>query len=208
MKNRNYFVAALLLLALSLPVWGGIKFVKTWKNPAARPANWKGKKVAVFIFTVQPANRESAEGALIDELSRRGIQGIAGSSLFQKDLEKNRDEAKRLLADAGATGVVVMRVVEVKPEMFATPGQPYISETTYVNFSSYYNYAMNNLYVPASVGMKMNVLVETLIFSLDQDLLVWKGDSEITDAKEADKVVRKLTEKAGNELKKAGLVAR
>jgi hypothetical protein len=208
MKIQKILVAALLLMTLNLVVLGGVKFVKTWKNPDAQTVSWKGKKVAVFVNTIMTENRKGTEQALAQELTRRGALGVPGSTVVSPEAEKDREAAKRILADAGFIGAVIMQVVQVKPDMYATSGQAYIADPNYTTFSGYWNYSSNVALVPGSVGMKMTVMVETLVYSIEQDKLLWAGTSKTTDAKEAGNVIMKLVDAIGKELKKAGLVRR
>ena len=84
MKRKMVLVASLMLVAAGLTAFGGVKFVKTWKNPEAQPTNWQGKKVAVFARTFLNPNREIAEKALVRELAQRGVQGVLGTLWFHR----------------------------------------------------------------------------------------------------------------------------
>jgi hypothetical protein len=52
------------------------------------------------------------------------------------------------------------------------------------------------------------VRVETLIYSVDRDELLWAGRSETTNPKEKNiaKLVKDLADATGKELRKAGLI--
>jgi hypothetical protein len=50
------------------------------------------------------------------------------------------------------------------------------------------------------------VVVETLIYSLKQNKLVWGAQSRTTNPKNVDQLVKKLATAAAEELKKQGLI--
>jgi hypothetical protein len=50
--------------------------------------------------------------------------------------------------------------------------------------------------------------VEVLVYSLEQNKLVWAGVSKTTNPKSANALVKQLVDKVASELKKAGLVQR
>jgi hypothetical protein len=50
------------------------------------------------------------------------------------------------------------------------------------------------------------VVVETLIYSLKQNKLVWGGQSRTTNPKNVDQLVKKLAAAAATELEKQGLI--
>jgi hypothetical protein len=204
MKVKIVFVAALLLAVANMMAFGSMKFVKTWKNPEAQPTSWQGKKVAIFIRTLMLNNREPAEKALAGELAQRGIQPVLGYALVPSAVEKDRDAVKRILADAGIAGAVIMHMVGYQDETVVTGGQ-YLG-TNYSTFYGYWNTGMAMGYVPGTVDTKTTVMVESLVYSIDQDKLLWVGTSKVVNPKEVDTVIKKLAGAVGSEVRKAGLV--
>jgi hypothetical protein len=207
MKVKRTLITALLLCAASLMAFGGVKFVKTWKNPEAQPVSWQGKKVAVFTMTALVNNREGAEKALARELTQRGAQAVLGYTLVPPAAEKDREAVKRILTDAGISGAVIMRVVDLQTGTVANSGEAYYMGTNYSSFWGYWDYGMVG-YIPPTVKTKTIVMIETMAYSIDQDRLLWAGTSEATDPKKADDLIKKLVGDAANEVKKAGLVKR
>jgi len=208
MKIGMTLVAALLLIALNLMAGGAEKFVKTWKNPDAQPTSWKGKKVAAFVLTIMNGTRQGAEQALARELTLRGAQGVPGYTVVPQEAQKDREAAKRILADAGITGAVLMQVVGADQEMVATAGTAYYLGPSASTFSGYWNYGWSMAYAPGTVNNKTTLMVETLIYSIDQDKLLWAGTGKRTNPKNIGEIITKLAGAVGNEVKKAGLVSR
>jgi hypothetical protein len=204
MKVKKIIIAALLMAAANLMAFGGMKTVKTWKNPDAQPTSWQGKKVAIYVGTLLAANQAPAQKALMRELTQRGIQAVAGDTLIPPAEMKDRNAVKRILADAGITGAVVMRLADYQDETIVTGAQ--YPNINYSSFSSYYDSAMGIGYVPGTVGTKTTVMVESLVYSIDQDKLLWTGTSKIVNPKEIDAVIKKLAAAVGSEVRRAGLV--
>ncbi len=202
MRIRVLSFAFLLLISSNL-LAGGAKFVKTWKNPDAQPVNWKGQKVAAFAITLLVANRDEAERILANELTQKGAQGVPGHTLVAPKVEQDREAVKRILADAGITGAVVMRVVDVKQEAAVKAGTPIYAGAS---SASFYGYLVG--YVPGTIDPKTTVMVETLVYSIEQDKLLWSGTSKTTDPRKVDEVIKKLANAAGSEIRKAGIVKR
>ena len=50
------------------------------------------------------------------------------------------------------------------------------------------------------------VSVETLVYSLPQDKLLWGGVSETTDPSNLDSFIKEVVKKAGEEIRKAGVL--
>ncbi len=205
MKLKMTLVAALLLAAANLMAFGGVKFLKTWKNPEAQPGSWQGKKVAVFVMTALVNNREGAEKALARELNQRGAQAVLGYTLVPPAAEKDPEMAKRILTDAGISGALIVRVVGYQEDMVVTGGQSYYLGPSYASFWGYWGYGAVG-YIPGTADNKTTLVIETLVYSIDQDKLLWAGTSTTVNPKEVDEVIKKLANAVGDQVKKAGLV--
>ncbi len=211
MKPKIILVLALVLTASNLTLWGGAKYVKTWKNPEAQPGVWKGKKVLAFAKTRLTAARQGAEEALVRELGKLGIEGVTGSSLIPAEAEKDPALARRILSEAGIAGAVIMQVVDVSDETGYTTGQtPY---TPYDTGTTLWGSGWDSGWMPAgsapgSMVVSTTVVVETRVFSVDQDKLVWAGTSRTTDAEAVGEVMKQLVAATAKQLKKAGLAGR
>jgi hypothetical protein len=208
MKTKMMLVIVLLLLAVNLMGGGPGKFVKTWKNPEAQPTNWKGKKVAAFVITLMKDAQQGAEQALADELTRRGVQGVPGYRLVPFDARKDLERAKRTLREAEIVGAAIMSVVDVAQGTTVVSGQPLVSGLESSTFWGYWGYSYTSMYTPPVVDTKTTVAIETSLYSIDQDRLCWKGTSQVVNPKDAATVIRQLTDKVGNEVKKAGLISK
>jgi len=207
MKLQTARLVAILFITLGLAACGSARFVNTWTDPTAEPVNWQGKKVAAFVLTLLKDTREGAEEALARELTERGAQGFAGYTVLPKEAEKNEEMAKRILAEAGITGAVLMRVVGMKDEVVSTPGNiRYMQGPYYPTFWGYWGYSWHAIYEPGAVGLRKTVMIETLVYSIDQDKLIWAGTSKTTDPEDVREVINKLVDAAGKEIRKAGLV--
>ncbi len=209
MKTKM-MVVLVVLIALSLPAWGrGVKYVKTWKNPEAQPGTWKGKKVLALVKTRLTDARQGAEQALVQELQKLGIQGVEATSLVPPGAEKDRDAARRILTEAGIAGALVMQVLEVRGDNYLIGGQAYIPGSVATSaFYSSWEGGWSGAYAPTNIGTETTLVVETLVYSVDQDKLVWRGTSETTNPKEVGDTMQKLVTATGKQLKKAGLVAK
>lgn len=209
MKTKIILALFLVLTASNLAVWGKAKYVTRWKDPEAQPATWKGKKILAFVRTRVTNARPGAEQAMVRELEKLGIHGVPGTSLFPPETERNREMARRILTEAAITGALIMHVIEVKEEMLYGSGQtPYLTPS-YASFYSGWETGWSAVpFGPSSATPIATLVVETLVYSVDQDKLVWRGTSETTDPQDVDKIMRQLISATGKELKKAGLAGR
>lgn len=197
-------VAAALAAAALLPAAAAApKFLSVWKTPAASEVTFAGKKVAALVITKDDSLRVAGEEALARELTGRGIQGVATYRIAPKEELGDADKAKIWFEKAGVDGVVAMRPVSSEKRATYTPGtwvNPY-----YGTLWGYYGYGWGSVYVPGTIGRETVVTVETLIFSVPRNTLLWAAVSETRDPKNLQRFVTDLVKESVKELHKQGL---
>ena len=122
------------------------------------------------------------------------------------ELAKDTKKAKEFLTKIGITGAVMMRVVGYEKETSQRTVTVWQSASYYQTFSGYWNYGWSTVYEIGSRKTPRRVAIETLIYSIEQDQLIWAGESETTDPKDVRKFAEQLVDAIGNEMRKAGLV--
>jgi hypothetical protein len=194
--------------AVAAAACASTSFQSSWKNPAAEPGNFKGKKVVALIVSKEEGVRYGAEDALARELTARGMVGIAAYTLIPKELVQDKEKAKEFLEKANVVGVVAMRVVGKDQQITQSAGGMYWGGPAYATFwgAGYYGYGWGGVYSPGYIQTDTIVIVETLVYSLPQNKLVWAGQSETTNPSKVGPFINELVTKAGAEMKKQGLI--
>lgn len=202
--TRSTPVALALASALALSAEGGTKFKSTWKAPDAVPVSFQGQKVAAVVMLPDEATRRGTEDELAYQLRVRGVQGVAAHRLVPPEEMKDRDRVRARLEQAGVVGVVVMRAVDRQQGVTENPGGYWVSN--YWTFSGYYSWGWGGIYDPGSVRMDTVITVETMIFDVKADKLLWAAMSETKNPKRVDTLVKELVSAAAKEVNKQGLV--
>jgi hypothetical protein len=193
--------------ALALGACASTTFQSSWRAPDAGPLNFKGLKVAALVISTEEASRLGAEGQLARELTARGVQGIPAYNLIPPNESRDKEKAKALFAAAGITGVVAMRVVGNEQQITSSPGMVWGSPY-YSSFwgGGYYGYGWGAVYDPGYLRTDRIVSVETLVYDMRTDKLVWAGRSQTTNPSAVASLIKELVAGAANEMKKQGLI--
>jgi hypothetical protein len=199
---RALIVTAVVIVATACAT---TSFQSTWKAPDAKPVVLSGQKVVAFVLTKNAAARRSAEDALAREISAGGAQGIASYTLIPDAGATDEAKAKAQVEAAGAEGVVVMRPVDSSKEVVAT--STYSGPMYGPYWGGYYGYGWGGAY-GGGVDVRTNTIitVETLVYSIPQNKLIWAGQSNTTNPSKVDAFVKELATAARREMKKAGLL--
>ena len=182
------------------------RFNSTWKAPDAGPLNFQGRKVAALVISDNTSTRFSAEDLLARELKARGVEGIPAYDLIPQTETRDKDRAKALFNQAGIVGVVVMRAAGAQKEIVSSGG--YWSIPSYGSFwgVGYYGYGWGAVGDGTFIHTDTIVRVETLVYDLAADKLVWAGLSESTNTSKAETLIKELVAGAVAEMKKQGLI--
>ncbi len=208
MRLQVLWFAIAIVVAAMLSGCASTSFVTSWKAPDAAPLAFKGKKVAAVVMTENQTSRRAGEDALVREINARGAQGIAMYTILADVGKEHEAAAKAALERAGVAGVVVMRPVSVDKEVIPTT-------VTYTGgyyggyWGGYYGYGWGAPYGGAVVsggGTNTIVSIETLVYSLEQNKLVWAGQSETTNPDGIDQMVSEISDAVVTELQNQGLV--
>jgi hypothetical protein len=180
-------------------------FVSTWKVPLDGPIQFDGKRVAAVVVSANESTRRAGEDALARRISAGRAQGIPSYTLVSGETPKDQEAAKKILRDAGIEGAVVMRVISNEQEVSYSPGG-YYSAPYYGSFWGYWGYGWGMAYDPGYLRTDTVVMVETLVYSVTEDKLLWAGRSRTTNPSNVSKFILELSNKAASEMKKAGFI--
>ena len=201
--RRTLLTAVMIAVAAGAVVYGA-KFKSTWKAPDVDRLSFAGKKVAAVVIGGDQNLQVSAEEELARLLTTRGAQGVASYRLMPREEMGDKDKVRAWFERAGVAGVVVMRIVSADKEITYSP-DVWLT-TTYANPWDYYAYGWGTAIGGVKRREDMVVTIETLLFDLEKNKLVWAGVSEKTNPKGEQKVVKELAEAIVSELRKEGLV--
>ncbi len=192
--------------ALCLSACGSTTFTSTWKAPDAQRVDPAGKSIAALVIYSDKKRRRDAEVYLTHELTIRGARGIAAYTLTGLDYP-SVDEARARFKEAGVEGVVIMRVVGHDQRVIVDPGG--FSGSAYGSFGSYYSsYGLAVSYSTGSVQTDTVVTIETLIYSLSQDKLLWAGTSRTSNPAGVQSLITEVADAVASQMAKQGLIAR
>jgi hypothetical protein len=198
------FKRAGILAAALLAGCSSTTFESAWKAPDAGPLAYSGRKVAAIFVSSNESTRRVAEDTLAREITKRGAQGVAAYTLLSPADLKDKEKARDKLLKAGCAGAVMMRVTGKEQQIRATPAA--WTGPGYASFSGYSDWGWDEVYEPGYLSTDTIVSIETLVYSLDKDKLVWAGTSETFNPSQTEAFVEDLADSAAEQLKKDGLI--
>lgn len=202
----RHLLASVAVLAVTVPLLAGPKFKSTWKAPEAATTSFAGKKVAALLITDDQNLQISGEEALVRELAAVGVtEGIATYRIVPREELKDPEKAKSWYEKAKVDGVVAMRLIKADTR---STWVPVWTSASYSTFWGYYPYGWNSLYVNdmGYTRREQVAQIETLVFSVPQNKLLWAGVTESTDPKDAASIIKDIVNGTVKEMTKQGLL--
>jgi hypothetical protein len=152
------------------------QFTSTWAAANAQPVSAAGMQIAAVVVSPSESVRRIGETALASEITRFGGIGVTSYKILPGD-PKNREAARRQLKAAGIDAVISMRVISHDQVVSYTPGY-WTGSPWHSSLWGYWGYGWGSVYAPGYLETETLVGVETLLYSLDDDKLLWAGVSE------------------------------
>jgi hypothetical protein len=200
---KRPILAVMAVVAAATVLSAEIKFTSTWKSMNAGTVSFAGKKVAALVISRDDSLRVAGEESLVRELSARGMQAVASYRIAPKEELQRAETAKVWFEKAGIEGVVAVRPVS------ADRRQTYTSGTwvnpNYSTFWGYYGYGWGSVYVPGVAQNETFVVVETTIYSVPRNELLWAASTESRNPADLRAFVEELVKESVKALQEQGL---
>jgi len=203
MSMNRLFITTLASVVVVIALSAAPKFTSAWRSPDAAAVSFAGKKVAALVITQDDSLRIAGEEVLVRELTARGLTSVATYRIAPKEELQSAERAKGWFERAGIDGVVAMRPVSNDKRTTYNPGM-WVSPA-YSTFWGYYGYGWGGMYIPGSVDEDTIIVVETMIYSVPRNQLLWAAVSETKNPKTLQRFIEDLVKESVKELQKQGL---
>ena len=191
-------VAALLAVTLACATGGSPDFENSWRDPSIRTLHFR--RLLVSFAT----NDEQVRRRVEDKLAKQLPNAFAAYRVAPDLNTRDRPEATKILREKLFDGAVVMRVVDVKDRSTYVP-----LNTWYTGHPSFYTYWGSSWGMVQRPGYVVNdrvVSVETAIYSIKEDKLVWAARTRTLNASSPSKLVDETVDAVVNHLRGQQLV--
>jgi hypothetical protein len=170
-----------------------------WSDPQSPPLAFH-RTVTVFV-TKDETMRRTVE----DRLAEKFPNATPSYRVLPSATGAEANDIVSQLREAGYDGAIVMRLVSVDDKVNYTPGT-YWYPSPYT-FRGYWSSSWAYPYDPGYVSVTTTYTVETQIFSLQNEKLVFGARSETADPRSVPKLVDSIMRHINDELQKRHLIA-
>jgi hypothetical protein len=166
-----------------------------WRDPSYQG---EFKKVLVAIVGTEAGIRAGAEDAFVSKFAPGAA--IQAYKVVPAGTEQDREKLKALLREQGFDGVLVARLLGVDQQV-TTSTMP-VATTMY----GYYGWATTAVYAQTAVDVRRVVRVETKIFDVASEKMVYSALTETMDPTSPVQTVTEITDLVSRSVSDAKLI--
>jgi hypothetical protein len=175
---------------------------QSWTNPEKTDSTKRFQKILFVALLKDAYTRKVAEDKLADLVKPRGFT----SYNYLPDLTANNADmslvSDRLKQD-GFDGIVIMRLININKDPMKTSGSP---PTYYNNWYGYYSTTFPLYNVPGGLSSSDIQNIETNVYSLTENKLVWTGVTTAINISDKNKMIDGVIAMIKQKMKDQGLI--
>lgn len=205
-------ILALCLLAACSKTTTSIS--QSYRNPGYEQTVFK--KLFVIGVAQNQDSRQAFEDAFANAIKRQGGSAEASWAHLPKSEQLTEDEIRSAVEAGGFDGVLITRLLAVDKEQQYTPASTYNNPQTryYAGGGGLYGYGFYGFYgttyakvhQPGYFETSTTIRVETNLYSLATDALVWTGQSATVDPTSIADARESMTVAVAQKLKEEKLI--
>lgn len=178
---------------LSLAGCASTRLVDTWHEPSVTEIPMH--RVVAVAMLPSDAQRRSAEDVMVARLDATGLDATAAYRILDEQDIQDVARMREKLGD-DYDGIFTMRLVDQYDRVTYMPPSP----TASYGFWGWYDWAAPYAYDPGYYDVDRVVSVETNLYDLHTDELVWTGLSETIDPESARGLTDDVLQAVGDQI--------
>ena len=169
---------------------------KSWKEPGATVTRGEHNKVLVLAMVKDETSRRVIEDELLKRFNQRAVSSY---TILTNDMLKviKEESLRNILGRDNFTNILMMRLVDVEKETSYVPG---VTVGFYGGYNSYYGYGATYYSDPGYYSTTKNYTIETTVYSLNPDKLLWTGTTKTIDPSKMGKAVSEIADALANRM--------
>jgi hypothetical protein len=193
---RNLILSALVATIL-VSCGPSTKIEKSWMEPGASATPSPNNKVFVVALVKDETSRRVIEDQLVKRLNNNAVASYTiAANATEEVLNQKIGEGKY-------THVLMMRLADIEKETSYVPGT---TTGYYGGYGRYYGYGYGMYSTPGYYTTDKNYFVETTVYSVNPDKLLWTGTTKSVNPSKLEKAVNEIADAVSEKMKKDGFL--
>jgi hypothetical protein len=191
-------------------------FSQSYRNPGFEETVFK--KVLVIGVAENPESRQAFEDALVSAIAAEGGTAAPSYTILPDSEQISEDQLHAAIENEGIDGVLITRLLSVDKSKEYTPPKKYNNPQTryytasrgwgygYGGFYGFYGTTYAEVHEPGYFETSTTLKLETNLYSVATNELVWTGQSETIDPDSIEDARASVTRAVAKKLKEERLI--
>lgn len=175
------------------------EIVKSWQEPGAElKLNDSANKILVISMVKDEGSRRVIEDEVVKRI--KGNAAVPSYTLLNPDVlkEASGDKLNEILHQNNFTHVLLMRLADIEKETSYVPG----TTSFYGGYGRYYAYGAGMYSSPGYYTTDKNYFIETTVYSVEPDKLLWTGTTKSVNPTKIEKTVNDIADVLSDKMRK------
>ena len=201
MKN---LIVAFLVIGTLFSCSPSTKLEKSWVEPGAKVVPSPDNKVMIIALVKDETSRRVIEDHLAKKIKAASVPSY--KFLTTEMLKAASEEAlNNLIAQEKCTHVLLMRLADIEKETNYVPGT---TTGFYGGYGMYYGYGAAMYSTPGYYTTDKNYMIETLVYSVNPNKLLWAGTTKTVNPDKVNKAVDDIADVVVTKMKEDGFLSK
>jgi len=196
----------LMMLIILITACTSTRITSSWRDVDKTIVIEKLNKVLVVALFKDETSRHTAEDQMAAYLNGKGVVSYNYLDTYFNKANEALLRAK-IKAD-GFDGVVTMRLIDVDKEKVYTRGNFSAYPFYFRNFSGYYYRSWSNYSTPGYYSTTKTYRIETNVYSVKEDNLIWSGLTKTTDPNGVKKLTEEVAQAVYERMLREGFISK
>lgn len=191
-------------------------FSQSYRNPGYQDTVFDN--VLVIGVAQNQESRRAFESALVSAIVSEGGRSVASIDVLPHDEKLSEDELHAVIQQGGYDGVLLTRLLSVDKDTDYTPPKKYNNPQTryypsgwgygygYGGYYGFYGTTYAEVHEPGYFDTSTTLKLETNLYSVATNELVWTGQSETVDPESIDDARHSIAQAVAQKLKAERLI--
>jgi len=189
-------------IAATLVGCASTEIVKTWMEPKSSVQPSPTNKVLAIALVKDETSRRVIEDELVKRLNSNAV---ASYTILSSEMLKDTSGAmlSQKIKQDKFNYVLLMRLADVEKET------SYVQGTTtgyYGGYGRYYGYGAGMYTSPGYYTTDKNYFVETAVYSIEPDKLLWTGTTKTVNPSKLEKTINEIADVVTQKMQKDGFL--
>lgn len=187
---KKIIIFCFILIINTLQSCTSTKISSSWRDTDKHIHSNEWNKILVVSLLKNETNRRKAEDEMVKYLKGKGI---ASYQYLNESYHKIDEEELRIkIKKDGFNGAITMRLIDVDKEKVYVPGERHLYPDYYHNFSRYCYRNWVYYTTPDYFVVTKTYIIETVIYSIEDDKIIWSGITEAFDPQSVKKMTNEI----------------